>query len=78
MTTLKKRDKKKEKARLEKAQLRRKTLAKGVEVVGPKRGAGRRKRQRRVAAAIKQIEAREKQATRDELRAKKLTHPASI
>ena len=71
MSTLKKRDKKKEKARFEKAQLRRKILAADVEIIGPKRGAGRKKRQRQVAAAIRQVKAREKQAERDELRAKK-------
>lgn len=78
MTTLKKRDKKKEKARFEQAQLRRKKLAKDVEIIGPKRGAGRRKRQRRVAAAIKQTEAREKQGERDELRVKKQTQSTSL
>jgi signal recognition particle subunit SRP14 len=78
MTTLKKRDKKKEKARFEKAQLRRKKLATDVEIIGPKRGAGRKRRERRVAAAIKQTEARENQAERDELRVKKQTQSSLL
>lgn len=71
MTTLKKRDKKKERARLEKADLRRQRLAKDIEITSPKRGNGRRKFQRQMKAAIKQVSAREKQVERDEARAKK-------
>jgi signal recognition particle subunit SRP14 len=71
MTTLKKRDKKKEKARHERALLRRRKLEEVITVEGPKRGAGRRKRQRRVQAIIKQGEARQKMAERDEARAKR-------
>lgn len=77
MTTLKKRDKKKEKARLEKALERRKKLATDIQVVGPKRGAGRRKRQRIVKQVIKQAGEREKQIERDEARAKK-AHPPTV
>jgi signal recognition particle subunit SRP14 len=65
MTALKKRDKKKEKQRHEEALLRRKKLEKDIPIIGPKRGAGRRKRQRRIIAAIKQAEARERLAERD-------------
>jgi len=72
MTTLKKRDKKKEKARHEQALLRRRKLEEEIKIEGPKRGAGRRKRQRRVHAIIKQEEAKRKMAERDEARAKRL------
>jgi len=72
MTTLKKRDKKKEKARHEQAVLRRRRLEEEIKVIGPKRGAGRRKRQRRAHAIIKQEEAKQKMAERDEARAKRL------
>ncbi|KAF8324065.1 signal recognition particle, SRP9/SRP14 subunit [Clavulina sp. PMI_390] len=75
MTTMKKRDKKKERAKLEKAELRRQKLAKDVVISAPKRGSGRRKFQRQMKAAVKQIEAREKQVARDEARAKK--HPTA-
>jgi signal recognition particle subunit SRP14 len=60
MSTLRKRDKKREKARAEKLAARKQTLAEPVLIEGPKRGNGRRKRQRRVEAALKQDAARQR------------------
>ena len=60
MPTLRKRDKKKEKERAERIALRKKRLSEPIIVEGPKRGKGRRKRQRLIKAALKQEEARKK------------------
>ena len=60
MPTLRKRDKKKEKERAERITQRQKRLAEPILIEGSKRGAGRRKRQRRIKAAIKQEESRKK------------------
>ncbi|KAF5348381.1 hypothetical protein D9758_010932 [Tetrapyrgos nigripes] len=57
MTTLRKRDKKREKQRAEAAAAKKKKLSEAVVVNGPKRGNGRKKRQRQVKAAIKREEA---------------------
>jgi signal recognition particle subunit SRP14 len=54
MSTLRKRDKKKEKQKAEEAAKKKKRLAEGVVVDGPKRGAGRRKRTRKIKATLKQ------------------------
>ena len=70
MTTLRKRDKKREKQRAEQHAIRKKRLAEPIDVEGPKRGSGRKKRQRRVKAAIKQQEAKQKMAEREEAHAK--------
>jgi len=60
-TAMKKRDKKKEKQRAEELAARRKKLYENlIKVLGPKRGKGRRKRQRLAKAALKQEEARKK------------------
>jgi signal recognition particle subunit SRP14 len=65
--TLRKRDKKKEKARVEAAALKKKKIMEGVLVEGPKRGKGRRKRERlekvkvRLEEARKKLEEKEKQ-----------------
>ncbi|XP_006453912.1 hypothetical protein AGABI2DRAFT_175658 [Agaricus bisporus var. bisporus H97] len=59
-TTLRKRDKKKEKTRAEQTAKRKKRMTELVVVDGPKRGANRRKRQRQVKAAIKQQESQKK------------------
>jgi hypothetical protein len=64
--TLRKRDKKKEKTRQEQALKRKKKMTELVVVDGPKRGAGRRKRQRQVKAAVKQVEAKKKFMEREE------------
>jgi len=64
MTNLKRRDKKKEKARHERALLRRKKLEQDVIPTGSKRGKGHRQYQRRVQAAIKQAQVRRMVAER--------------
>jgi signal recognition particle subunit SRP14 len=63
---LRKRDKKREKIRSEQAAQRKKRIQADVVVSGPKRGKGRRKRQRQIKAAIKQQESREKFKKREE------------
>ncbi|KAH7920950.1 signal recognition particle, SRP9/SRP14 subunit [Leucogyrophana mollusca] len=70
MTTLRKRDKKREKLRAERLAQRKQRLAEQVVVAGPKRGNGRRKRQRLVKAALKQEETRERIQKREEARTK--------
>ncbi|KAF8131470.1 signal recognition particle, SRP9/SRP14 subunit [Boletus edulis] len=69
-TTLRKRDKKREKQRAELLAKRKQRMAEPVVVDGPKRGNGRRKRQRKVKAAIRQEQAKERVAKRDEEKAK--------
>ncbi|KAJ6606810.1 signal recognition particle, SRP9/SRP14 subunit [Mycena sp. CBHHK59/15] len=54
MTTLRKRDKKREKQRAEQAARRKKRMTESVVIEGPKRGNGRRKRQRLLKAAARQ------------------------
>ncbi|KAF8274341.1 signal recognition particle, SRP9/SRP14 subunit [Lactarius quietus] len=60
MSTLRKRDKKREKSRAEKVAARKQRLAEPIPIEGPKRGNGRKKRQRRIKAAIKQEAARQR------------------
>lgn len=72
---LRKRDKKREKLRAERAAARRKKLAQDIVIEGPKRGNGRSKRQRRVKAAKKLEEARARIRTVQAARAKKSTLP---
>jgi len=60
MSTLRKRDKKRERVRAEKLVARKQRLAEPILIEGPKRGKGRRKRQRRVKAALKQEAARQR------------------
>ena len=66
--TLRKRDKKKEKTKQDQILKRKKRMTEPVIVDGPKRGAGRRKRQRQIKAAIKQAEAQKKFKEREEKR----------
>ncbi|KAF8079289.1 signal recognition particle, SRP9/SRP14 subunit [Lyophyllum atratum] len=66
MTTLRKRDKKREKTRAEQAARRKKMMTEPVVVDGPKRGSGRRKRQRQVKAAVKRQESQQKFKEREE------------
>ncbi|KAJ3771190.1 signal recognition particle, SRP9/SRP14 subunit [Lentinula raphanica] len=74
MTTLRKRDKKREKQRAEDAAARKKKLSEPVIVAGPKRGNGRRKRQRRIKAALKQQETLAKIKSKEDAKARmKLT-----
>lgn len=72
MSALRKRDKKREKQRAEELARRKKRLAELVPVVGPKRGAGRHKRQRLVKAAIKQQETKKRMEEREEGRARRI------
>ncbi|EJD03555.1 uncharacterized protein FOMMEDRAFT_27510 [Fomitiporia mediterranea MF3/22] len=60
MPTLRKRDKKREKERAERVARSKKRMTEPVKIEGPKRGSGRRKRQRRIKAAKKQEESRKK------------------
>ncbi|KAI0299828.1 signal recognition particle, SRP9/SRP14 subunit [Russula brevipes] len=73
MSTLRKRDKKREKVRAEKLAARKQRLAEPISIEGPKRGKGRRKRQRRIKAALKQEAARqrlqEKQEAKEKIKA---------
>ncbi|KAJ7053915.1 signal recognition particle, SRP9/SRP14 subunit [Mycena amicta] len=65
-TTLRKRDKKKEKQKVEQAAKRKKKMTEPIVVEGPKRGSGRRTRQRRVKALGKQLESQQKAKEREE------------
>jgi signal recognition particle subunit SRP14 len=70
MTTLRKRDKKREKQRAEEATARKRKVAEPISVEGAKRGAGRRKRQRKAKAAVKNEEMRKRLQEREEKAAK--------
>ncbi|KAI0275221.1 signal recognition particle 14kD protein-domain-containing protein [Gloeopeniophorella convolvens] len=70
MTTLRKRDKKREKVRAEKQAARKQRLAEPILVEGPKRGKGRRKRQRKIKAAVKQEAVRQRIQERQEAKEK--------
>lgn len=65
MSTLRKRDKKREKLRAEELAKKKKRLAEEIAVSGPKRGAGRRKRKRLATAAVRLAEFKRKAAERD-------------
>ena len=71
MSTLRKRDKKREKQRAEEAARRKRRLAENIVVQGPKRGNGRRKRQRLIKAVLRQNEARKRVQEREATRAGK-------
>ncbi|KAG7092194.1 hypothetical protein E1B28_008562 [Marasmius oreades] len=73
MTTLRKRDKKREKQRAEQVALRKKRLNEPVVVDGAKRGKGRSRRQRQMKAAVKQQEALQHAKAREEAKAKATT-----
>jgi len=70
MSTLRKRDKKREKVRAEKLATRKQRLEEPIPIEGPKRGKGRRKRQRRVKAALKQEVARQRMQEKQEAKEK--------
>lgn len=72
---LRKRDKKREKLRAERAAARKKKLAQDIVIEGPKRGNGRTKRQRRIKAAKKLDEARTRIRNAEAARAKKSSLP---
>jgi len=67
-SSLRKRDKKRERIHSEQAAKRKKRMTEPVKMDGPKRGAGRRKRQRQVKAAVKQGESQRKFKEREEAR----------
>ncbi|KAF9264942.1 signal recognition particle, SRP9/SRP14 subunit [Marasmius fiardii PR-910] len=77
MTTLRKRDKKREKQRAEQVALRKKRLNEPVVVNGAKRGKGRNKRQRQIKAAMKQQEALQQVKAREEAKTKVTVEEAS-
>ncbi|KAG1805556.1 signal recognition particle SRP9/SRP14 subunit [Suillus subaureus] len=70
MITLRKRDKKREKQRAEQLAKKKQRMADPVVINGPKRGNGRRKRQRQVKAALKHEDMKERAAKREEARTK--------
>lgn len=70
MTTLRKRDKKREKQRAEDAARKKRRLQEDIAIEGSKRGAGRRKRQRKVKAALKLEEAKKRAQEREEAKAR--------
>lgn len=69
MSTLRKRDKKREKLRAEGLAKKRKRLAEEIVISGPKRGAGRRKRKRLIAASVRLAEFKKKAAGKDAAKA---------
>lgn len=70
MTSLRKRDKKREKQRAEAQAKRKRRLAETIVVEGPKRGAGRRKRQRQMKTALRMDEARKRVQEHEEAKTK--------
>jgi signal recognition particle subunit SRP14 len=71
MSTLRKRDKKREKVRAEKLAARKQRLTVPVLIEGPKRGKGRKKRQRRVEAELKQEAVRQRMQEEQEAKEKR-------
>jgi len=68
MSTLWKRDKKREKTRAEEAAKRRHKMTELIILDGQKRGNGRRKRQRKIKAFLKQQASQKKFQEREEAR----------
>ena len=75
MSTLRKRDKKREKVNAEQAAKRKKRMTEAVKIDGPKRGSGRRKRQRQIKAVVKQQDSQKKFQEREEARGKGVVLP---
>jgi signal recognition particle subunit SRP14 len=71
MSTLRKRDKKREKVREEKLVARKQRLAEPVLIEGPKRGNGRKMRKRRVKTALKQEAVRQRMQEEQEAKEKR-------
>ncbi|KAF9495576.1 signal recognition particle, SRP9/SRP14 subunit [Pleurotus eryngii] len=71
MGTLRKRDKKREKMHSEEAAKRKKRMTDPITIDGPKRGNGRRSRQRKIHAALKQQASQAKFKERESEAAKK-------
>lgn len=76
MTTLRKRDKKREKLRSEEAAKRKKAMTEPIVLDGPKRGKGRRQHQRKIKALLKQQESQRKHQEREAEEAKKKAQSA--
>ena len=70
MTSLRKRDKKRDKQRVEHAAKRKKQMTEPIVLDGSKRGSGRRRRQRKLKALLKQQESQKKFREREEERKK--------
>ncbi|KAJ8507217.1 hypothetical protein ONZ45_g10401 [Pleurotus djamor] len=71
MGTLRKRDKKREKLHADQVAKQKKRMTDPIPVDGPKRGNGRRKRQRKIQALVKQQDSQAKFKEREEARASK-------
>jgi signal recognition particle subunit SRP14 len=69
MSTLRKRDKKRERLRTEELAKKKKRLMEEIVISGPKRGAGRRKRKRLITAAVKLAEFKKRAAEKDAAKA---------
>jgi len=69
MSTLRKRDKKRERLRADGLAKKKKRLMEEVIVSGPKRGAGRKKRKRLITAAVKLAEFKKRAAEKDAAKA---------
>jgi len=70
MTSLRKRDKKREKLRAEEMARRKKRITEHIIIKGAKRGAGRRKRQRLIKASTRLEEAKKKAVQKEETKAR--------
>ena len=69
MSTLRKRDKKRERLRAEELTKKKRRLTEEVAVSGPKRGPGRKKRKRLISAAVKLAEFKRRAAEKDAAKA---------
>ena len=65
MSTLRKRDKKRERLRADALAQKKKRLMENVVISGPKRGAGRKKRKRLITAAVMLAEFKKRVAEKD-------------
>lgn len=70
MSSLRKRDKKREKQRAEEIARRKKRLSEQIAIQGPKRGAGRKKHQRLVKAVLKLDDAKKRAAEKEETKSR--------
>jgi signal recognition particle subunit SRP14 len=69
MSTLRKRDKKREKLRAEELARKKKRLTEAIAISGAKRGAGRKRRKRLITAAVKLTEFKKKATEKDAAKA---------
>ncbi|KAI0640134.1 signal recognition particle 14kD protein-domain-containing protein [Trametes polyzona] len=73
MNTLRKRDKKREKQRAEEAARKKRRLQEEITIEGPKRGAGRKKRQRKQRSAARLEESKKRAQEKEEAMARAKT-----